>query len=94
MRYTIWTRRLIRVKRGYNVSYFFLSVGCGNIILLLPRTRNVIISNDELHVSLKNIYVFYASFGSFSYRGKVTIKGVSNIIVTGYSMSIFTGQYS
>ena len=37
---------------------------------------------------------FYALFCSFSYRGKVIIKGVSNIIGIGYSIIIIKGQYS
>ena len=33
-------------------------------------------------------------FCSFSYRGKIIIKGVSNIIGIGYSITIIKGQYS
>ena len=38
--------------------------------------------------------IFYAFLCSFSYRGKVIIKGVSNIIGIGYSIIIIKGQYS
>ena len=38
--------------------------------------------------------IFYAFLCSFSYRGKVIIKGVSNIIGIGYSITIIKGQYS
>ena len=43
----------------------------------------------HLRDSLKNVYVYiFCFFCSFSYRGKVITKGVSNIIGTGYSITI------
>ena len=38
--------------------------------------------------------IFYAFLCSFSYKGKVIIKGVSNIIGVGSSITIIKGQYS
>ena len=61
-----------------------LSVGCRNIALLL---------SFEKYSEKMFIWVFYASFGSFSYRGKVIIKDVSNIGI-GYSIAIIKGQSS
>ena len=42
---------------------------------------------------LKNVYPDISCFFySFSYRGKVIIKGVSNIIGFGYSITIIKGE--
>ena len=38
--------------------------------------------------------MFHAFFCSFSYGGKVIIKGVSNIIGIGYGITIIKGEYS
>ena len=44
---------------------------------------------------LKNVYANISCFFcSFTYRGKVIIKGVSNIIGIGYSITIVKGEYS
>ena len=39
------------------------------------------------------MWIFYAFFRSLSYRGKVIIKGIRNIIVIGYSTTIIKGEY-
>ena len=39
------------------------------------------------------MWIFYAFFRSFSYKGKVIIKDVSNIIEIGYSITIIKGDY-
>ena len=54
-----------------------LSVGCRNIVLSVSFE------------SLENVYKYILCFFcSFSYRGKVIIKGVCNIIGIGYSITI------
>ena len=62
-----------------------LAVGCRSIVLLL--------SFERYPEKCLREYFIYACFCSISYRGKVIIKGVSNIIGIGYSISIFMGHY-
>ena len=57
-----------------------LSVGCRDIVLSL---------------SFETVWkMFMCFFCSFSYRGKVTIKSVSNIVGIGYSITVITREYS
>ena len=53
-----------------------LSVGCKNIVLSLSFERCLYLC------------IFYAFLCSFGYRDKVIIKGVSNTIRIGYSITI------
>ena len=82
-RYTIWARNLIRIERGYDVSYV-LSVGCRNIVLSLSFAKQS-----------ENVYVnILCPFCCFSCRCKVIIKCVSNTIWIFYSITIIKGECS
>ena len=71
----------IRVDRGYDVSYFFF----------ISRFQKYCISTFILKI---NVYVnVLCFFHSFSYRDKVIIKGISNNIGIGYSITIIKGEY-
>ena len=52
--------------------------------------RNIALSYSFLMF----MWILYVVFGSFSYRSKVIIKGISNIIRTGYSITIIKGEHS
>ena len=68
--------------RGYDVGY---DVGnCRKNVLLLSFER----------LSEKCLCEYFMFFCSFMYRGKIIIKGVSNIIRIGYSITIIKGEYS
>ena len=62
-----------------------LSVGCRNNVLILSLER-------QSEKCLCEYFMLF--FCSFSYRGKVIIKGVSSIIGIGYSITIIKGHYS
>ena len=61
-----------------------LSVDCRNNVLLLWSEK----------YSEKCFCEYFMLFCSLSYRGKVIIKGFSNIIGIGYSITIIKRQYS
>ena len=86
MSYTIWTRSLIGVDRGYSVSYFF-------VITRLYKCCAVC-SDIWRTVWKMFMWIFFAFFRTFSYRGKVIIKGICNIIGVDYCIDIIKGEYS
>ena len=72
------------VKRGYDLSYFFF----------ISKLQKYCTTSFIWKMAWKIfMWIFYAFFRSFSYRGKVIIKGFRNIIGIGYSITIIKGHY-
>ena len=70
---------LLELREDMMLAISSLSVVC----------RNIVYDYFHLKDSLKNVYVnILCFFCSFSYRGKVIIKGVSNTIGIDYSITI------
>ena len=83
--YTIWATSLIRIKTGYDGGYF---------LLMSKLQKYCVIIFIRKIIWKMFMGIFYVFFHSFSYRGKITIKGVSNIIGSRYSITIIKEEYS
>ena len=66
-----------------DVSYFFF----------INRLQKYCITNFIWKTKNEKYLSEYIFFCSFSYRGKVIIKSICNIIGIGYSITIFQGEY-
>ena len=78
------TRTLIRIERGYDVSYFLF-------ISRLQKYYSTIFIWKMVWKML--VWIFNASLCSFTYRCKVNIKEATSIIEIGYSITIIKGEY-
>ena len=77
-------RSLTRVERGYDVGYFFF----------ISRLQKYCTITFIWKIVWKMFMWIFCFFCSFSYRGKVIIKGVSNIIEIGYSITLIKSRES
>ena len=64
------------------------------LFLLYQYVSEILHYYFHIEDSLKNVYVNILWFYSFSYRGKVIIKGVSNAIEVGHSITLIKGEYN
>ena len=76
----VW-ETLLELREGMMLASSSLLVGCRNIVLVKKIVWKIF------------MWIFYAFIRSFSYRGKVIIKAIHNIIGFGYSITTIKGEY-